>query len=111
MHNPDLIQFERGDFVLYRSACSTPVEGIIRSVHRDGTYTVEARHTLDRNGRRTPGYLGYRYLIEGADLLPRDAVASDGGDVASIDVSRLTSQHRKLVAHLARVLEPQGAAQ
>lgn len=99
----DTPKFERGDFVLYRSACSTPVEGIIRSVHRDGTYTVEARHTLDRNGRRTPGYLGYRYLIEGADLLPRDVIADDGA-VASVDVSSLSRTHQKLIAHLAAVL-------
>jgi hypothetical protein len=38
------------------------VQAIIRTAHRDGTFTVEAQYMLIE-GRRGSGYLGYRYRM------------------------------------------------
>lgn len=69
-------KFERGAFVTYRAQgnCADRniiVEGIIRARHRDRSYTVEARHLLDADGNRKPGYLGFRYRIWENDLRGR----------------------------------------
>jgi hypothetical protein len=69
-------KFERGTFVTYHAAGNAAdrnivVEGIIRSIHGDGSYTVEARHLLDDTGARKPGYLGFRYRIWETDLQAR----------------------------------------
>lgn len=64
--------FQIGSFVTYRAACGPLVEGIIRRDHRDGFYTVEARHVLGEAGERKPGYLGFRYLFPAHELQPRE---------------------------------------
>lgn len=69
-------KFARGTFVTYHAAGNAAdrnivVEGIIRSIHGDGSYTVEARHLLDDAGNRRPGYLGFKYRIEETDLRRR----------------------------------------
>lgn len=64
-------RFEKGAFVQYRADCGAPVEGIVRARHRDGTYTIEARHVLDGAGNRKPGYLGFRYRMYETDLRGR----------------------------------------
>lgn len=62
---------KKGDFVLYSLPFTNrmaDVRAIVRTMHRDGTVTIEARHVLDKNGKPEGGYLGYRYRV-GANLL------------------------------------------
>lgn len=44
------------------------VRAIVRTVHRDGTRTVEAQHFLDEEGRSRGPYLGFKYRLNLADL-------------------------------------------
>lgn len=105
--------FKPGTIVNYRAAGGTKIEGIVRAAHRDGSYTVEARFTFRNDGTLCPGYLGYRYRIEGDDLALPKLMTPDPGRsdaTATINVERLTPVHRQLVAQLARVLEPRTPA-
>lgn len=54
---------KKGDFVTYRCAADGQVRAIVRTVHRDGSVTVEARHHLNREGNPDGGYLGYKYRL------------------------------------------------
>lgn len=58
----------KGAFLTYVCSARVTVEAIARTVHRDGTVTVEARHTLDAAGNRRGCYLGFRYRLDSADL-------------------------------------------
>lgn len=45
------------------------VEAIVRTIHRDGSVTVEPRFFV-RDGKRTPGYIGGKVRLEAADCRP-----------------------------------------
>lgn len=71
-------KFTRGEIVYYRLHDNAHVEAIVRSVHRDGTLTVESRFVLDERGNSMPDrqghvitkppYLGYRRRIHPTGL-------------------------------------------
>jgi hypothetical protein len=67
------VPFRRGDFVVY-SARSCEILAIVRGTPRSGLVSVEARFRL-KGGRPLPGYLGFRYLMEPADLALADLAA------------------------------------
>lgn len=57
---------KKGTFVTYQVRRLT-VEAVVRAAHRDGTFTVEARHEL-RDGKPHGCYLGYRYRMDRSDF-------------------------------------------
>ena len=59
--------FERGSFVTYETS-SGKGRAIVRRVHRDGDYTVEARHYLDASGRELGAYLGFKFRVDPATV-------------------------------------------
>lgn len=50
---------KKGTMVKYRAG-EKEVLAIVRTAHRDGSCTVEARYFLE-GGKQVGGYLGYRY--------------------------------------------------
>lgn len=62
--------FTRKQIVTYvaRNGRGMTVQAHIHRCHRDGSYTVEARHFLDAAGKIVPCYLGYRYRLHASDL-------------------------------------------
>jgi hypothetical protein len=62
--------FHKGDFVTYALRLNGPyrIQATVRTVHRDGSVTVEARHVLRSDGKPHGAYLGYRYRMDPADL-------------------------------------------
>lgn len=46
-----------------------PVLAHIDRCHRDGSYTVVARHFLGADGKPDSSWLGYRYRMHAADLV------------------------------------------
>ena len=62
---------QKHDHVTYRNWTGyCVISAIVRTVHRDGTATVEARFVLDDQGQPQPGYLGYRYRFDQDMLTP-----------------------------------------
>ena len=59
--------FFRGEIVTYE-ANGLLIEAIVRTLHRDGSVTVEARWVLPAR-RQGGGYLGYRYRMKTSDLV------------------------------------------
>lgn len=63
--------FTKRQYVVYlaRQQANTPVRAIVRTVHRDGTFTVEAQWSLNPvTGAGDPGYLGFKFRLD-ADRL------------------------------------------
>jgi hypothetical protein len=63
------MKFEKGSFVTYK-VTTGKIRAIVRTVHRDGDYTVEARHYLDDRGRETGAYLGFKFRMDPVELTP-----------------------------------------
>ncbi|WP_050400384.1 hypothetical protein [Bradyrhizobium embrapense] len=59
---------KKRDHVTYVCSAGVTVTAIVRTAHRDGTATVEARHMLDSAGNIRGCYLGYRYRFDASDL-------------------------------------------
>lgn len=61
--------FKKGTCVEYDAdqGRGPTVLAIIEHMHRDGSCTVEAQHTL-RDGKRHGAYLGFKYRIHSRDL-------------------------------------------
>ncbi len=65
----------KGDIVTYKVWWSKQrVNAIVRSVHRDGSVTVEARFMLDEKGEREGGYVGHKYRLYQNDVYPIELV-------------------------------------
>jgi hypothetical protein len=59
-------QVKKGQMVVYQSG-GHDISAIVRTAHRDGSATVEARHYL-RDGKWSGAYLGFRYRLAVSDL-------------------------------------------
>lgn len=57
---------QKGDTVFY-STGSADVRAKVVTLHRDGSVTVLAQFYV-RGGRDVPGYLGFKYRLDAADL-------------------------------------------
>lgn len=57
---------KKGKIVTYKVR-KLLIEAIVRTMHRDGSVTVEARHEL-REGKPYGCYMGYRYRMTRSDL-------------------------------------------
>lgn len=66
-------QLRKGSFVTYPVRKLT-ISAVVRTMHRDGSVTVEARHVLDASKPHgiSGGYLGYRYRMAREDLTPAE---------------------------------------
>jgi hypothetical protein len=60
--------FAKGDSVTDSAAAAYRYR--VETVHRDGTYTVQALFALDEHGKDQPGFLGYRYRVSANNLAP-----------------------------------------
>lgn len=58
----------KGAFVEYLARGLTRTTAVVRTCHRDGTFTIEACHFLTPEGAVRGCYLGYRYRMNAADL-------------------------------------------
>lgn len=58
--------FRKDQMVTYAVRKLT-IQAIVLTAHRDGSYTVEARHEL-REGKPHGCYMGYRYRMDRSDL-------------------------------------------
>jgi hypothetical protein len=57
----------RGETVFYKVR-EAPIRARVKSLHRDGMVTVTALFAVDSAGQDIPGYLGYNYRIDPAEL-------------------------------------------
>ncbi len=57
----------KGQHLTYRLSGFGRVSAIVRTVHRDGSVTVEARHQL-KDGEPVGPYLGYKYRMDSSKL-------------------------------------------
>ncbi|HEV2570967.1 MAG TPA: hypothetical protein VGU72_04455 [Beijerinckiaceae bacterium] len=55
-------KIKRGAIGTYRTDVGTVISGIVRSIHRDDTITVEARFEIVK-GQRNGCYIGHRYRM------------------------------------------------
>lgn len=62
------MEFKKGSIVQYRDGGDRHIQAIVRTVHKDGTYTVEAQFSLTRDGRREGQYLGYCWRLSRDEL-------------------------------------------
>ena len=56
--------FRKGDLVHYRDGGGRTIQAVVRTAHKDGTYTVEAQFVLPTKGV----YLGYRFRLSRDEL-------------------------------------------
>lgn len=55
---------KKGDIVFYVNR-TAKLLAIVRTLHRDGSPTVEAQFAIGNDGQDLPGYLGYKYRLSG----------------------------------------------
>lgn len=53
----------RGDTVTYTLKPGLDVESLVKTVHHDGSVTIQARFFYEA-GQRRPGFLGYHYRVD-----------------------------------------------
>lgn len=63
-----MVSLKRDDFVEYKTTTGHRILAIIRRCHRDGSYTVESRFSLNKVGKPERGYLGYTFRILSSDV-------------------------------------------
>jgi len=71
-----MTRFKKGDTVFYfaQGDPRMPIRAVVRKVHRDDSYTVEAQFHVSPNTGEDyvgPGFLGYTYRIYADKLMDR----------------------------------------
>lgn len=58
---------KRNEWVTYTSGRYT-YKAIVRTVHKDGTMTVEAFYPIDESGKAAGAFIGYKLRLDRRDL-------------------------------------------
>lgn len=57
----------KGQFVTYKVRTNT-IKALVQRCHKDGSYTVQAYFYVGKDGTDLPGFIGYRYRVDGDAL-------------------------------------------
>jgi hypothetical protein len=68
---------KKGDTVTYKVSSGYRVEARVLTVHKGGAVSIRALFTLNPDGSRRPGYLGYRYRVAATSVQEAQALLED----------------------------------